>query len=77
MSESDRIPLDEDYHHARQLPLSAEELRRLRKLLIADDRATWATRQFKIVIIPLIVAIVAVVTACYNLGLWVASHWKS
>lgn len=70
-SESDRAPLDE-WH--RQLPLSEDELRRLRKLLVDEDRATWLRKQLK-VIVP---AMVFVLSTCYALGVWIASHfsWK-
>lgn len=65
--------MDEAYHFTRQLPLTEEELRRIRGLLRDDDRATWLRKQLKI-FVP---AIIAVVSAVYAAVSWVVSHWKA
>lgn len=73
VTESDRAKLDEDFHRRREFPLSEDELRKVRELMRNDDRQKWAVRQLKI----LAPAVVAIVTLCYALGAWIASHWKA
>lgn len=58
--ESRPSPLDGDS------PFTAEERRRLRGLLVDDDRATWARKKIA-VLVPIVVSLVG--------GLWVAGEW--
>ncbi len=62
--ESGPAPLD---GHA---PFTTQEVARLRRLLVDDDRATWARKQLRI-IVPLVVS---VVVGAYQLWAWVERH---
>lgn len=53
-------------------PFTPDEVRRLRKLLTDDDRATWARKQLRI-IVPLLVTILV---GAYNLWAWIERHLK-
>lgn len=62
MDESRPSPLDGD------TPLTAEERRRLRGLLLDDDRATWARKKL-MVLVPVVVSAIV--------GLWQAWEFLS
>lgn len=55
-----------------ETPLSARELKRLREMLIDDDRATWARKRIA-VFIPWFVAVVG---GLYGLYETVGKHFK-
>lgn len=52
--------------------LSATERRTLRRLILDDERATWARRRLRV----LIPAVVAMVIAIYQFADWVLKHVK-
>lgn len=56
-------------------PLSEGELRRLRKLLLDDDRATWLRKQIRI-LLPVVVTAVAAIWGVWE---WASKHirWAS
>lgn len=56
-----------------QTPLTEAEVKQLRRLLRDDDRATWARRQLRHLVWPLVVA---VVVALWQAGQWVVGHVK-
>lgn len=64
----DSSPAKFDDHN----PFTPDEVRRLRKLLTDDDRATWARKQLRI-IVPLLVTILV---GAYNLWAWIERHLK-
>jgi hypothetical protein len=55
-----------------QEPFTDEERRRLRKLLVDDDRATWARKQIRI-FTPWLIALAGGV---YAFADWIQKHWK-
>lgn len=63
--DTDPMPLDGS------APLTAAEVKQLRRLLRDDDRATWARKQLRHLVWPLVVA---VVVAIWQAGQWVISH---
>jgi hypothetical protein len=58
--DSDPIPLESD------MPLTPDEIRHMRRLMLDDDRATWLRKQVK-VWLPWLLTIVA--------GLWAFIDW--
>lgn len=53
-------------------PLTSEEVRRLRRLLVEDAHATWLRKKIR-VFTPWIIGVVGGLIAAYNA---IAAHWK-
>jgi hypothetical protein len=64
--DSDAVPLDGTPD------LTADERKRLRKLLLDDSHATWLRKQAR-VWVPVLFAVVSGMIA---VGSWIAAHWK-
>lgn len=71
--DTDPMTLDDWRSPQPQPPLSDYELKRLRKVLQDDDRATWLRRQVR-VFTPWLIAIVGAIATAVA---WVQSHWKA
>lgn len=72
ISDSERAKLDDWSNSRFQQPLTDDELRRLRRLLLDDDRASWLRKQVR-VFTPWLVAAVSGVYAGWS---FISGHWK-
>lgn len=71
--DTDKMNLDEWRNPQPQSPLTNEELKRLRKVLQDDDRATWLRKKVR-VFTPWAITVAGAIAA---VGSWMHSHWKT